>query len=172
MKSKAITSIALVAVGIALGAPLGYLVKKEKPVGELIFKGGNLYTEGNILFYGGADFKLIYEVIHSAEVEGTSINGQIVSIDVEDVAEITEIVKEIEDVKPILSVRVIDQENVEVTTGFVRGPLDGGGRIYSLKKINGEWELDVSKGTTHWISKTKGEPGDCGQLRYAPIALT
>ncbi|PXA02841.1 hypothetical protein DDZ13_15040 [Coraliomargarita sinensis] len=165
MKSKAITSIALIAVGIALGVPLGYLVKKEKLIGELVFKDGNLYTEGNILFYGGADFKLIYEVVHSVEIEGTSINGQIVSISVEDVAEIAETVKKIDGVDPILSIRVIDRENVEVRTGVVRGPMDGGGRIYSLKKVTGEWELDESKGTAHWLSKTKGEPGESGQLR-------
>jgi len=159
MKLNAITSTAFAAVGLALGVALGFLIKKEKPVGELVFKGGDLYTEGSILFYGGADFKLIYEIVHTVEIEGIGINGRIVSIGIEDVAEIAEIVKGIEDVDPILSIRVIDQEKVEVTTGVVRGPLDGGGRIYSLKKIDGEWDLDESKGTTHWMSETEGESG-------------
>jgi hypothetical protein len=60
-----------------------------------------------------------------------------------DVAAICKVVKATPELngRPILSIEVISQDKVEVTTGVVRGPLDGGGRTAILEKHNGIWQV-------------------------------
>jgi hypothetical protein len=50
----------------------------------------------------------------------------------------------VDDKYPILSIKFIDSTTAEVTTGIVRGPLDGGGRIYEFTLKNGRWTTDRS----------------------------
>jgi hypothetical protein len=52
---------------------------------------------------------------------------------------------------PILSIKFIDSTTAEVTTGVVRGPLDGSGREYRFKLKNGKWSADTSS-TLIWVS--------------------
>ncbi len=40
-----------------------------------------------------------------------------------------------------LSIKVTDPSNVEVTTGFVKGPLHGGGDLFHLHKKGDNWEV-------------------------------
>ena len=52
---------------------------------------------------------------------------------------------------PILSIKFIDATTAEVTTGVVRGPLDGSGYEYRFKLKNGRWIADRSS-TMIWVS--------------------
>lgn len=51
--------------------------------------------------------------------------------------------------KRLLSIRVISPDEVEVETGEIRGPLDGGGQTATLKKANGVWTIT---GVGYWMS--------------------
>lgn len=51
--------------------------------------------------------------------------------------------------KRILSIEVTTPSTVEVLTGEVRGPLDGGGTIIRLKFESGVWKVF---GITSWVS--------------------
>lgn len=51
--------------------------------------------------------------------------------------------------KRLLSIRVISPTEVEVETGEIRGPLDGGGQTATLTKTNGVWKIT---GVGYWVS--------------------
>ena len=51
--------------------------------------------------------------------------------------------------KHILSIKVSDLSNVEVRTGFVKGPLYGGGNILTLRKDKEQWKVVKKSG---WVS--------------------
>ena len=54
--------------------------------------------------------------------------------------------------KRVLSINQQDAKSVEVMTGEIRGPLDGGGDIILLEKVDGKWQIvgdGVSRG---WVS--------------------
>lgn len=40
---------------------------------------------------------------------------------------------------PVLWIDVISKNEVDVSTGVIRAPLDGGGRIFKLQKESGKW---------------------------------
>jgi hypothetical protein len=52
---------------------------------------------------------------------------------------------------PILSIKFIDSTTADVTTGVVRGPLDGSGYEYRFTFKNGKWTVDRSS-TMIWVS--------------------
>lgn len=52
---------------------------------------------------------------------------------------------------PIMSIKFIDSTTAEVTTGVVRGPLNGRGFGYKFKLKNGKWIADTSS-TLIWVS--------------------
>ena len=49
----------------------------------------------------------------------------------------------------VLRVEVIDANNVQVTTGFIKGPLHGGGLVFHLRLNEKVWTVIK---TTRWIS--------------------
>ena len=49
----------------------------------------------------------------------------------------------------ILSIRSTEEGAVQVRTGFIHGPLFGGGNFYEFEKRDGKWHL-VSEGS--WVS--------------------
>ncbi len=51
--------------------------------------------------------------------------------------------------KRILEIKIINKSEVEVHTGFIKGPLHGGGMAYTLEKKIGKWII-VSKSS--WMS--------------------
>lgn len=137
----------LLAGALLVGFLLGYRIGARD---GLIFRSGNIFTKRDIWFGTVPDdFEKIFQVFDSITVEGINVSGKIISIDVKDVADIVEIITNTGEADPILSIRVISRSDVEVTTGIVRGPLDGGGNIYRVKKKNGQWTLD---GKGSWIS--------------------
>ena len=42
--------------------------------------------------------------------------------------------------------------SLQVMTGVVRGPLDGGGNIYILKKVKGAWKVYDDGAIRGWVS--------------------
>lgn len=51
--------------------------------------------------------------------------------------------------KRIIAIQQITPDSVEVTTGEIRGPLDGGGQILYLQRAGETWQLDE---VSHWLS--------------------
>ena len=52
----------------------------------------------------------------------------------------------------ILTIDVRRPNVVEVKTGVVRGPLDGGGVYYEFEKKDGRWVRINEKGSKSWVS--------------------
>ena len=50
-----------------------------------------------------------------------------------------------------------NSEEIEVQSGFLRGPLWGGGPVIRARKIDGVWVFDESS-NMRWISKKNNEP--------------
>jgi len=50
---------------------------------------------------------------------------------------------------PILSMMICDEARAVVTTGVIRGPLDGGGVTFYLVRDGGEWNIVFRSG---WVS--------------------
>lgn len=49
----------------------------------------------------------------------------------------------------VLSLRRVDEDTVEVTTGVVRGPLNGGGHVFMARRENGVW---IVRYASSWVS--------------------
>jgi hypothetical protein len=49
----------------------------------------------------------------------------------------------------VLSIRQTARDEVEVITGVLHGPLDGGGKIYLMQRTRSGWRIYQS---THWVS--------------------
>lgn len=49
----------------------------------------------------------------------------------------------------VLSLRLVDDDTVEVTTGVVRGPLNGGGHVFMARGEDGEW---IVRHASSWVS--------------------
>jgi hypothetical protein len=69
----------------------------------------------------------------------------------EDRAQIADLVKQLTD-EPVLRIRPDDPFQVEVMTGEIRGPLDGGGRIFWFRKSWGRWKRIREDGIAVWVS--------------------
>ena len=52
----------------------------------------------------------------------------------------------------VLSIRVISANEVEVTTGIIRGPLDGGGDIVIIRRDKDGWKWHDDGVIRSWIS--------------------
>ena len=52
----------------------------------------------------------------------------------------------------ILSITVHDDSHVVIETGFVKGPLNGGGRFYGFIKTPNGWIYDPKTETCVWVS--------------------
>jgi len=91
-------------------------------------------------------------LVHFIEIEGIQVEGQITSITPQDVSEISKAIQQAKVDQPIISIRVIQENHVEVTTGTIRGPLDGGGFIYEFKKNENKWELINPNMIKSWVS--------------------
>ena len=52
----------------------------------------------------------------------------------------------------IIYIKKIDNETLEIHTGIIRGPLDGGGEIYLLKRRKGKLELFDDGAIRSWVS--------------------
>ena len=57
----------------------------------------------------------------------------------------------------ILGIKTLDEKNVEVGTGIVKGPLSGGGNTLLLRKDSGTWQ--VAK-VADWLSANNAQPSD------------
>ena len=49
----------------------------------------------------------------------------------------------------VLSLRRVDDDTVAVTTGVVRGPLNGGGHVFMARRENGQW---IVRHASSWVS--------------------
>jgi len=86
-------------------------------------------------------------------IEGICVNGEITTIRPSDIALLKKAVAQIADNKyPIMSIKVIDKDLVDVQVGQVRGPLNGGGRYYKLRRSGNGWDLVPERMKRSWIS--------------------
>lgn len=82
------------------------------------------------------------------QVPRVPVHGDLAWSDVRAVCKVANAFAETKD-EPVLSIEVIRPDEVEVTTGEVRGPLSGGGHILTLKKSKGKWTVQE---VAMWIS--------------------
>jgi hypothetical protein len=64
---------------------------------------------------------------------------------------------------PVLWIDVISKTEVDVLTGVIRGPLDGGGRIFKLRRENGKWIYIKEEMYRSWVSENNLEPDGRGR---------
>lgn len=76
------------------------------------------------------------------------IEGNIAADDVEQIKTLTAQLTN----EPILSIRRYKSGDIEVMTGEVRGPLDGGGRYFIFQKTNGKW---TKVSDSFWVSQRR-----------------
>lgn len=72
-----------------------------------------------------------------------------------DVSSISAIVKELPHIDHrVLEIRVMSKDKVEVRTGYLKGPLEGGGDIIVLRRENGIWNCHHDNGPFRrkWVS--------------------
>jgi len=69
----------------------------------------------------------------------------------DDIRQIESLLAKIGNEHPILEVVFINRHHVRVNTGVIKGPLNGHGRYYNLKKKNGVWiQPNKDKAVTWW----------------------
>jgi hypothetical protein len=93
----------------------------------------------------------VQQISHFTRAEGVQIRPLLTTLSQENLSKILESVSKVKDGEPVLSIDILSTTRVEVRTGTVRGPLDGGGMVYRLDLIGGSWKID-DKATTHWMS--------------------
>lgn len=64
---------------------------------------------------------------------------------------------------PVLWIDVISKTEVDVVTGVVRGPLNGGGRIFKLRRENDKWIYIKEEMYRSWVSENNLEPDGRGR---------
>ena len=103
-------------------------------------------------------------------IEGVRVYGDVASISSQDIAEIIKVIEKIKNVDPILSIEVLSNTRVDVETGVIRGPLDGSGMYYEVRKKDGAWLRHKTTLIRMWMSHSKNglihgdENQSCGQL--------
>ena len=108
------------------------------PGGPASYDGSYIWLD--LLFNGGSIFK-------QHDPDSVSVEGD---LDPSDVVEIQRLVRSIRGIhRAILSIEVIDKNEVEIMTGIVRGPLDGGGNLLRAKKRDGRWKITS---ISSWVS--------------------
>lgn len=104
------------------------------------------------------------------DIEGVRVFGDVTAISSKDIAEIIKVIEKIKNVDPILSIEVLSNTQVDVETGVIRGPLDGSGMYYEVRKEDGTWLRHKTTRIRMWMSHSKNRliHGDenlsCGQL--------
>ncbi len=58
----------------------------------------------------------------------------------------------------VMYIEQVSDDCVDVWTGIVRGPLDGGGVIYRLVKEKGVWKFLNDGSSRGWVSKSQFFP--------------
>lgn len=149
-RSRFIASLFLASLGLFVFFLGRWVGLKEVTSRYFTLENGVLYTEKDVGLPIN-DFKSVSKIFHSIHINGVEVNGRIISVSVADVVEIVAAINRIDNVEPILMISVLSESHVEVTTGVVDGPLAGGGKIYSLKKVNGGWIIDFDE-TSYWVS--------------------
>ncbi|MDQ8209606.1 hypothetical protein QEH52_18955 [Coraliomargarita sp. SDUM461003] len=96
-------------------------------------------------------------------IEGVRVYGDVAAISSQDIAEIIKVIEKIKNVDPILSIEVLSGTRVDVEAGVIRGPLNGSGWYYEVKKENGVWIRHKTTIMRGWVSQTKGEPDGADQ---------
>ncbi|PXA02852.1 hypothetical protein DDZ13_14960 [Coraliomargarita sinensis] len=109
---------------------------------------GRVFIDGNFPIGLGKKYDRFHQVIHLFTVDGINVNGQIKGIEIDQIYQIISMIEE-EDNSPVLSIRFISKDRIEVNTGKTRGPLDGGGNLYMLHLKDGEWQI-MDRGS--WVS--------------------
>ncbi|WFB36825.1 hypothetical protein P3T73_03490 [Kiritimatiellota bacterium B12222] len=133
-------------VGFAIGRRVGL---QQVFSSHFTLKDGVIYTEEEVGI-SFKEFNKISQIFQHITIEGLEIQGEIISISVNDVVNISKEIHKIENVDPIRSITVLSETQVEVMTGMRRGPLSGGGLVYGVIKSNGKWK--VTGVVNSWVS--------------------
>jgi len=89
---------------------------------------------------------------YGIRIEGLYVTGQLSDFQKKEIEDITEVAKSLDSKYPIMSIEFKSPNEVEIMTGVVRGPLDGGGNYFDLKKQNGKWIQVNSDSHRGWVS--------------------
>ncbi|CAM3181799.1 hypothetical protein [Rariglobus hedericola] len=89
---------------------------------------------------------------YGIQVEGLHITGQLSDFQKNEIEAITVAAKSLDSKYPIMSIKFKSPGEVEIMTGVVRGPLDGGGNYFDLKKQNGKWIQANPDSRRFWVS--------------------
>lgn len=89
---------------------------------------------------------------YGIQIDGMEISGRLSDFQKMDIEGITAAMKLIDPKYPIMSIQFVSPSEVEITTGVVRGPLNGSGRYYKLKKQGETWVQIETDHIRHWVS--------------------
>jgi len=89
---------------------------------------------------------------YGIQIDGLHVTGQLSDLQKKEIEDITEVVKSLDSENPILSINFKSSNEVEIMTGVVRGPLNGGGNYFDLKKKNGKWIQLNPESHRMWVS--------------------
>jgi hypothetical protein len=94
----------------------------------------------DLLFHGRSIFS-------RQDPDSISVEGDLAR---EEVAAIQRLVRGTRGIdRTILSIEMIDENEAEITTGFVRGPLNGGGNVLRAKRRDRNWRITS---ISWWVS--------------------
>jgi hypothetical protein len=141
----------------AVGGFFGGMRGKEKslPVKDSVTRdelSGLAYEarmKGSALIIKTDQVEQLRQVFQSVEGHKVGIEPLLTTLTNEDLTAILEALHNIEDLEPILSIKILSATAVRVRTGVIRGPLNGGGKTYRLESREGKWTVEE---TSHWVT--------------------
>jgi hypothetical protein len=140
----------ITAASVVLTAIAAYLIGVSRSQEQAASSPEARFRSRSVLLFTGTVGE-VQQMSHFIRAEGVQIRPLLTTLSQENLSRILESVSRVKDGEPVLSIDILSTTRVEVRTGRVRGPLDGGGMVYRLDLIAGSWKID-DKATTHWMS--------------------
>jgi hypothetical protein len=89
---------------------------------------------------------------YSIQVHGVFVAGGLNDLQAENISAIVDYAKTVDKQYPLMEIEFLGPDKVEIQTGVIRGPLDGGGRYHTLEKRNGKWQVISDGPSKSWFS--------------------
>jgi hypothetical protein len=89
---------------------------------------------------------------YSIQVHGVFVAGGLSDLQAENISAIVDYAKIVDKQYPLMGIEFLGPDKVEIQTGVIRGPLDGGGRYHTLEKRNGKWQVISDGPSKSWFS--------------------
>jgi hypothetical protein len=90
--------------------------------------------------------------LYSIQVSGVSVAVGLNELQAEDIKAIVDYAKTVDKEYPLMRIEFLGLDKVEIQTGIVRGPLDGGGRFHTLERKHGRWQVVSDGSSKRWVS--------------------